>query len=79
MNRAKRGDRGDRGIEAALDLAEPKCAIKMSSFWSGDFQLDQGTYITVSVRAENEKGWSESSRWNTEGATVEGTATKVTW
>lgn len=61
----------DCDVAAALDMDEPKCALTMQSFWSGDFQLDQGTYITVSVRAENVKGWSESSRWNTDGATVE--------
>jgi hypothetical protein len=42
----------------------------MASFWSGEFVLDQGTYITITVRAENDKGWSEYSRWNTEGAMV---------
>jgi hypothetical protein len=43
----------------------------MASFWDGEFALDQGTYITITVRAENDKGWSEYSRWNTEGAMVQ--------
>jgi len=37
--------------EAALAMAEPKCALTMESFWGGDFQMDQGTYITVTVKA----------------------------
>jgi hypothetical protein len=57
--------------EYAATLDEPKCALSMESFWSGDFQMDQGTYITATVSAENEKGWSEASRWNTDGAMVE--------
>jgi hypothetical protein len=57
--------------EAAAALNPPKCAISMSSFWSGDFQMDQGTYITASIKAKNDKGWSEISRWNTDGAVVE--------
>jgi len=48
-----------------------KCALTMESFWSGDFQMDQGTYIAITVRAHNEKGWSDASRWNTSGAMVQ--------
>jgi len=59
----------DEAYAATLD--EPKCALSMESFWSGDFQMDQGTYITASIEAKNEKGWSSASRWNTSGAVVE--------
>lgn len=56
---------------AASLLDEPKCALTMKSFWTGDFQMDQGTYITATVKAKNDKGWSDASRWNTSGAKVE--------
>jgi len=55
----------------AATLEEPKCALSMESFWKGDFQMDQGTYITASIKSKNEKGWSSGSRWNTSGAVVE--------
>jgi len=61
----------DCDVAYAATLAEPKCALSMNSFWVGDFQMDQGTYITATISAKNEKGWSESSRWNTQGAVVE--------
>lgn len=61
----------DCDAAAAADLAEPRCALTMESFWSGDFQLDQGTFITASIKARNEKGWSVPSRWNIDGAAVE--------
>jgi hypothetical protein len=48
----------------ADQLATPGCALSMSSFWSGEFQMDQGTYITASIEAHNKKGWSVASRWN---------------
>lgn len=57
--------------EYAATLTDPACALSMESFWSGDFQMDQGTYITATVQAKNVKGWSQASRWNTSGAMVE--------
>ena len=53
--------------KAGLD---PQCEIDMSTFWS-DFSMDQGTYITATVMAVNEKGDSTVSRWNTSGAVVQ--------
>jgi len=65
----------DCDVETALADAkngdDPQCELAMSSFWSGDFQMDQGTYITASVEAKNDKGWSVASRWNTSGAVVQ--------
>lgn len=64
----------DCNVEDALANIEDgraKCSLKMSSFWEGEFEMDQGTYIAVTVSAENVKGKSEASRWNTDGAMVE--------
>lgn len=30
--------------------------------------MDQGSFITVTVKAENDKGWSDESEWNIDGA-----------
>jgi hypothetical protein len=54
-----------------MALDPPKCAVSMQSFWAGKFQMDQGTYITASIEAENDKGWSTPSRWNISGAEVQ--------
>lgn len=43
----------------------------MQNFWSGEFELDQGDYISVQVEAQNQKGWSRPSSWNFSGATVQ--------
>lgn len=48
----------------------PHCFIDMKSFWSGEFKMDQGTYITVRVTAKNIKGESLPSQWNIDGAVV---------
>lgn len=67
-------DHPDCDVAAALENKADglaKCAIKMSSFWDDEFEMDQGTYIAITVRAKNEKGWSDASRWNTEGAMVQ--------
>lgn len=58
-------------VASAQTLDDPRCGLTMSSFWSGDFQMDQGTYITASIKAKNDKGWSDASRWNTDGAMVQ--------
>jgi len=48
-----------------------ECRVPMSAFWSGPFRKDQGTTISVKVRAINTKGPGELSPWNSEGATIE--------
>lgn len=48
-----------------------ECRVPMSAFWSGPFRKDQGTLISVKVRAINSKGPGELSPWNNEGATIE--------
>lgn len=67
---------GDCDVTAALAMEKatpglPKCAIPMSSFWAGEFQSDQGSYITLKVIAINDKGQSLASRMNVDGALVE--------
>lgn len=57
-------------VEAAVAMEEPHCYIDMSSFWDGEFEMDQGTYITVKLSSKNNKGWSSASKWNIEGAVV---------
>jgi len=52
-------------------MENPRCAIPMTVFWSGEFQVDQGSYIAAVVRAVNSKGPGEFSRWNVDGAFVE--------
>lgn len=57
-------------VAAAVNMPEPHCFIEMSSFWDGEFEMDQGTYITVKLSSKNNKGWSTPSKWNIEGAVV---------
>ena len=58
---------GDAKIASCPDMPEPHCYIEMSSFWDGEFKMDQGTYITVKLSPMNNKGWSSASKWNIEG------------
>lgn len=61
----------EKALEDAKAGSDPECELTMASFWSGDFSMDQGTYITATVMAVNEKGDSTVSRWNTSGAVVQ--------
>lgn len=55
----------------SVSIQDRSCSMPMSTFWKGEFALDQGTYITAKVRANNAKGEGAMSRWNTSGAVVE--------
>jgi len=61
----------EQADDSPTPTVKPKCAISMESFWSGEFQMDQGHFITSTVRAKNNKGWSVASTWNTAGGKVE--------
>lgn len=48
-----------------------ECLIPMSTFWDGPFFREQGEIIEATIIAENSRGRSEQSDYNTVGARVE--------
>ena len=47
------------------------CYIQMSDLWAAPFSLAYDTLVRAKVLARNERGWSDASDANTEGAKIQ--------